>query len=173
MHRFSVCLFAGVTLITLACGGAKQPGTEGKDAVSDEPVALTSSSNECPPDWQGPWTACPEADWVGQVAERAGYRVTGETGSALIAQGNGSSFYIWVTERAADQDLNGGPTARKGSLGEIDGVPVYGDERLWRWWVANGFVFWLQAGPYSTSEIPRLRELESLVQASSALAPPG
>lgn len=172
MHRFSACLLVGVTLTALACGGAKQPRQGGEEVAPSESVGLTPVSDQCPPDWRGPWTACPETDWVQQVAERAGYHVTGETGSALIAQGKGRSFYIWTSEQATGQDLNDGPTARKGPLGVVEGVAVYGDAHTWLWWAANGFVFWLQPGPYSTSQIPRLNEMESLVLASRALPPP-
>jgi hypothetical protein len=170
MTRSSLALLTSVSFIALACGG--EPERSGGAGTTTRESVESSSAEECEGDWPGPWTACPQADWVRQVAERAGYRVTGETGSALVAEGKGRSFYIWATDRAAGQDFSGRPTARKGPLGEVEGVTVYGDERLWRWWTANGFVLWLQAGPYSTSQIPRLKEMESLVQKSTALPPP-
>ena len=52
---------------------------------------------------------------------------------------------------------------------QIEGVTVYGDESLWRWWVAGGFVVWLQAGPYEDSRLPPLAEMDSLVRASRAV----
>jgi hypothetical protein len=168
--RLSLALLTSVSFVALACGG--EPQRSGGSGKTTRGSVESPSAEECKGDWAGPWTACPQADWVRQVAERAGYRVTGETGSALVAQGKGRSFYIWAADRAAVQDLNEGPTARKGPLGQVEGVSVYGDERLWRWWTANGFVLWLQAGPYSTSQIPRLNEMESLVRESAALPPP-
>jgi hypothetical protein len=170
MTHLSLALLTSVSFVALACGGEPQ-GSGGSGTTTRESVE-SPSAEECEGDgWPGPWTACPQADWVRQVAERAGYRVTGETGSALVAQGKGRSFYIWAAP-AAGQDLDDGPTARKGPLGEVEGVTVYGDERLWRWWTANGFVLWLKAGPYSTSQIPRLKEMNSLVQESTAVPPP-
>ena len=158
--------------VIAACGDeSRLQGAGGTDASTSS--VHVPSTQECETDWPGPWTECPQAHWVAQVAEHAGYRINGETGSALIAGGKGRSFYIWATLRANGQDLDDGPTARKGPLGEIDGVAVYGDERLWRWWTASGFVLWLQAGPYRSSQLPALNEMESLVQASRAIPPPG
>jgi hypothetical protein len=170
MAKSSLVLLASVSLVALACGGDPQRSS-GAGTATREWVE-SPSADECETEWPGPWTACPQAEWVRQVAERAGYRMMGETGSALVAQGNGQSFYIWATEQAAGQDLNDGPAGTKGPMGEVAGVAIYGDE-IWRWWTANGFVFWLHAGPFSSSHIPRLAEMESLVQASTALAPPG
>ena len=45
----------------------------------------------CPPKRPAPWTACPEADWVRLIAETAGYRITDETGSALVAESHGDA----------------------------------------------------------------------------------
>jgi hypothetical protein len=106
------------------------------------------------------------------VAELGGYRITGETGSALTAAGRGSGFYIWATEGTKMQVTQTADREEWQSLGTVAGVRVYGDESLWRWWVVDGFVLWLQAGPYSTSRVPPLDELESLVRASEAIPPP-
>jgi hypothetical protein len=57
-------------------------------------------------------------------------------------------------------------------LGAVDGVEVYGDLRLWRWWVVEDSVVWLQAGPYMNSRLPSLAEMESLVRASETVLPP-
>jgi hypothetical protein len=160
MTRSSLALLASVSFVALACGG--EPQRSGAAGTTTREWVDSPSAAECEGEWPGPWTACPRAGWVREVAERAGYRVMGETGSALVAQGKGRSFYIWATDQAAGQDLNEGPTARRGPLGEVEGVSVYGDERLWRWWTANGFVLWFQAGPYRTSQIPRLNEMKSL-----------
>lgn len=44
---------------------------------------------------------------------------------------------------------------------------VYGDERLWRWWVVDEFILWLHAGPYEDSKLPPLDEMGALVEAST------
>jgi hypothetical protein len=108
---------------------------------------------ECPPNWPGPWTACPEADWVRRVAEGAGYRVVGDTGSSLVARGGGRSFSIWAT-KLAGKELSA--TARREKwrrLGVVEGTGVFGDEESWRWWPAQGFVFWLSAGRAQTQRL--------------------
>jgi len=131
------------------------------------------SPRQCPADWPGPWTACPEAEWVRQLAEHAGYRVVGKSGSALIARGNGRSFYIWATEGTPKGLRRAAKRESWQALGTVEGVKVYGAERLWRWWmVAEDFVLWLQAGPYMNSELPSLEEMELLVRAGKTVPPP-
>jgi hypothetical protein len=132
---------------------------------------LPGAGGACPDDWPGPWTACPEAAWVGRVAETAGYRLAGDTGSALVAEGGGDSFYIWATqhdrpfsELAADE--------RWKPLARVDDVPVYGDRTLWRWWPAQGFVFWLQAGPRAKSTLPPVDGMDGLISASQTVRQP-
>jgi hypothetical protein len=127
---------------------------------------------KCPPNWPGPWTACPEADWVRRVAEQAGYRVVDETGSALVAEGDGRSFSIWATELAG-KELSA--TARRENwrpLGVVEDTEVFGDEKDWRWWPAQGFVFWLHVGPSEDATSPELEEMASLVRTSLELPPP-
>jgi hypothetical protein len=122
---------------------------------------------KCPPTWPGPWTACPEAAWVRLIAGSAGYPITDETGSALVAEGRGHGFYIWAT-KAADE-----PPAAQGwkRLGTVEGVDVF-DDGIRRRWVAQGFVFWLQAGPSTDATLPLLGEMQPLVQWSLDLPPP-
>jgi hypothetical protein len=127
------------------------------------------TSAECPADWPGPWTACPEAAWVQQLAERAGYSITGKTGSALIAEGQGAGFYIWATEAAPEAIIELSRREKWSPFGTVEGVQVYGDESVWRWWVVENFVFWLQAGPYEESQLPSLDEMASLVRASESV----
>jgi len=64
------------------------------------------------------------------------------------------------------------PGERWRELAAVDGVSVYGDENLWRFWQAQGFVFWVQAGPRSDSMAPAPAELRELLRASKTLAPP-
>ena len=171
MAHLSLGLLASVALTSFACG-AQVDDVGREQTTRSELVEVTPVSRECGPDWPGPWTACPQAAWVEQLANHAGYRITGETGSALIAQGNGSSFYIWATEGTPKQVSRPAKRERWQGLGAVDGVEVYGDLRLWRWWLVEDFVVWLQAGPYMNSRLPSLAEMESLVRASETVLPP-
>jgi hypothetical protein len=158
--RGVVIVLATLALAASACGG------------SNESPVQNDVPSRCPPDWPGPWTACPEADWVRRVAERAGYRVVGETGSALVAQGKGQSFYVWATEMAASSIAE--PARAEGwrRLGVVERVDVYGDDELWRWWEAQRFVFRLQAGPRGGARVPSLAEMAPLVRASEEVRRP-
>jgi hypothetical protein len=119
--------------------------------------------------WPGPWTACSAADWVHRVVEEGGYRVVDETGSALVAEGNGRSFYIWTTRNPKGVAAESGNWRR---LAVIDGVTVYGDDDLWRYWQAQGYVFWIQEGPSEHSVVPSPAELTRLIEASQTVPPP-
>jgi hypothetical protein len=127
---------------------------------------------KCPPNWPGPWTACPEADWVRRVAETAGYRIVDETGSALVAEGRGDSFYINAS-RVSEKHFVA-TSRRQGwhRQGRVEGVQIFGDD-IRRWWRAQGFVFWLHAGPPADATLPTLHELPALVRASLDFPPPG
>jgi hypothetical protein len=163
------------TAAATACGTSQEPpsGRDEIPAVAEAATGETTPSpQECPPNWPGPWTACPEARWVRQVAERAGYRVVAETGSALVAEGEGRSFYIWATELAGKELSATAKREEWHPLGVVEGVEVFGDEREWRWWSAQGFVFWLHAGPLEDATIPELREMAALVRTSQELPPP-
>jgi hypothetical protein len=171
MARLALAVFASAGVMLCACVG-EQPLTAETEATAREQIERTSISDDCPADWPGPWTACPEADWVQQLAESAGYRVTGETGTALIAAGGGWSFYIWATKGTTRAIRRTAKREKWQVLGTVAAVEVYGDANLWRWWVANGFVVWLQAGPYGDSRPPPLQEMEPLIRASKAVPPP-
>jgi hypothetical protein len=166
MRLSTLALLASVTLTASACGSEQRELRREVARFGGETEVVTVS-DECGPDWDGPWTACPEADWVRRVAERAGYRITGETGSALIAQGKGQGFYILGYE-APEEEVRK-VAAREGwrPLAVVEGVVVYGDERLWRWWVVDEYILWLHAGPYEDSKLPPLDEMGALVEAST------
>jgi hypothetical protein len=146
---------------------APTPSDSLLQAANDALSTLSLSAwlpSECPPTWPGPWTVCPEARWVQQVAEHAGYHVVDDTGSALVAQGGGWSFYVWATDES--------PGAfQTQPIGRIEGVDLYGDETRLAW-AAQGFVFWLEAGPHGDSQSPPLAEMDSLVRASKEIPPP-
>ena len=170
MVRSSLALLACATAI--ACGGEPQE-TRGQEATGREQVEQTTSSFECPPAWPGPWTACPEAAWVQRIAERAGYRISGEKGSALIAKGNGQSFYIWATPASTPSEIKDAVESGDWEpFGSAEGVEVFGDENVWRWWVGESFTIWLQAGPAANTRLPSLTEMEALVRASKTVHRP-
>ena len=59
-----------------------------------------------------------------------------------------------------------------GNAGEILAVPGNGDAELWRFWEAQGFIFWVKAGPSGDSIVPAPAELGRLVEASRIVPPP-
>lgn len=127
----------------------------------------------CPREnWPGPWTACAEAEWVRRVVQESGYRVVGDTGSALIAEGKGRSFYVWTTPARREPDAIAAEAGNWRRLAVIDGVPIYGDEELWRFWQAQRFIFWVKEGPRGDSIVPSPVELAKLVEASRIVPPP-
>ena len=113
----------------------------------------------CPLDlqsgWSIPWTACPEARWVGRVVEAGGYSVGDGrgTGSALIADGRGRGFYVWAARTGAD-----------------DRLPA--DDGTRTSWSAQGFTFWVASGPGVTDVKPTAEELNPVVVASRRIRPP-
>jgi hypothetical protein len=149
---FSVLLLA---VALAACD--EQPSTP-------QAVTETATTPACS-DGHGPWTACPEADWIRHVVRRAGYRLTGETGSALIAEGHGASFYIWATPAGRPVEEIGRDEGWQ-ELGRVAGARVWGS-REWRWWAAQEHIVWLSAGGH----VPALNELRSLIRASKSLTP--
>ena len=157
-------------------GGADDVGAMRGDTATNAPAAAAppAVARGCPQsDWSGPWTACAEAKWVGRVASAAGYRIVGDTGSALVAEGRGHGFYIWTT-RAGIVPPRDEIVAEEAwdELGSVRGLPIYGDQHLWRWWSTGDTIFWIQAGPSETSTVPDVAELDGLVAASLRLRPP-
>lgn len=158
--------------VLTACGsegsaGSDTPAQPHRDGLS------AAVARGCPrPDWPGPWTACAEADWVGRIAAAAGYRIVDETGSALVAEGRGDSFYIWTTRHEIVPPV-GRIVADEAwrRLGSAAGVAIYGDEHLWRWWSTEDTIFWIKAGPYEDSTVPGVGELDQLVAASLRTQP--
>jgi hypothetical protein len=98
---------AVAALVLTGCGsvgetrGSSPPttaaGTAQADADDQGKVRGCSSEN-----WPGPWAACEEADWVRAVVRRAGYETGSDTGSALVASTDETSFYIWTTPGSAE-----------------------------------------------------------------------
>jgi len=162
-----------VAATSFGCDLSEKPAEEGRRAND---VLSTLSVTEwkpedCPPSWPGPWTACPEADWVRVITETAGYRVIDETGSALVAEGGGDGFYIHATPMSEKHFVATAGREEWPRGGKVEGVEIFGDD-LRRWWRAQGFVFWIFAGPGADSTLPGIRELPALVRATLDLPPP-
>ena len=143
-----------------------------RDSGSDREAskAQVSETQDCITEWVGPWTAECSAEWVAEVVERAGYRVTGDTKSAWIATGTERSFYVWATDE--------GPPVKQilrresyRFVAEVAGAKVY-DDGTRTFWLANGYLFWIEAGPRGDSVAPTPTELAPLIHASRAVAPP-
>ena len=158
-------------------------GPEGplREQLDEANAVLSSLSLEdwlpttCPPNWPGPWTVCPEARWVGRVAERAGYRIVDETGSALVVEGQGRGFYIHATRMPRMTEQSFAATSRRGRLspaGTVEGVEIFGYESQRRSWLAQQFVFWITPGPPAAARLPAVAEMGGLVRASLDLPAP-
>lgn len=169
-----------VVILATACGSGEpeQPADEPSGAllaaandVLSAPSVTEWRPGRCPSNWPGPWTACPEAAWVRLIAGSAGYPITEETGSALVAEGRVHGFYIWAT-KTADARAAATTAEEWNRLGTVEGVEVF-DDGIRHRWVAQGFVFWLEAGPSADSALPPLGEMQALVRWSLDLPPPG
>jgi hypothetical protein len=161
--RIALALIAGVCLAS-GCANSEVSAVGQTTGTSSPP---TSNCDE--DDYPGPWTACPDFDWVRGIVEATGYEMADFTGSALVARGRGDSFYIWATK-------GHGSLAGASRLGcRIGDAKVWvgkGGMDDWRYWQAQGYTFWLSAGPLMTSRSPDPCELEALVQASRSMPPP-
>ena len=146
-------------LVLTSCGGSGERAAEA-------PSAEIACQRD---DWPGPWTACAEAQWAREVVRRAGFRVVGETGSAFVAARGDLEFMIWTTPRPAEAIFEQEGTGR---LALVAGTPVHGDERLWRFWTAQGFVFWIKQGPTETSALPSPHDLEAMIEESKQVPAP-
>ena len=127
-------------------------------------------AQNCIEEWAGPWTADCSAKWVAKIVDQAGYHVSGDTKSAWIATGRGRSFYMWATDE--------GPPVEQivrreyyRLVAEIAGEKLY-DDGTRTFWKANGFLFWIEAGPRADSVAPTPLQLGPLIRASRSVAPP-
>jgi hypothetical protein len=174
-------------LLLVGCGSAREsqqtsPGTAAARTVQAEDSAVDQSEPRgCPSEsWPGPWAECAEADWVRKVVRHAGYTTGSDTGSALVASTDETSFYIWTTAGTTDTHHDVGER-----LGTVAETPVYGDGEPWtvgenglptaagwRIWSAQGFIFWTTAGP-SAADVPlSFTALQPLIEASKEVLPP-
>jgi hypothetical protein len=146
--RGAIVVFALVSLT--GCDVARN-SKERRQTV--RPIA---ASTDCR-DWVADWR------WTCRIVQHAGFRIIGHTGSSLTVEGHGAGFNIWTTRLRRPIEAVAGhsePVAR------VRGISVFGDRTQWRYWAAQGFVFWLHAGPRRDSMLPQRRGLARLVAAS-------
>jgi hypothetical protein len=110
---------------------------------------------------------CPEHAWLEAVVETAGYKVAGNTGSAVIGKAGGVEFAIWTTEADPDDQYVVPPEAGFDeeiyiTYQNVADITVYTDGTRFVWTV-QGFHVWVEenvGGPL------RVRAIEPLVGAS-------
>jgi hypothetical protein len=163
---------AASLVVLVLSGCALGDSRETVDSGQRQPPAFEKPETRgCPREhWSGPWSACAEAEWVRKVARSAGFRVTEETLTALVVANAEARFYLWTTGHEVDDVLR--VEAHWKNLATVAGTPVYGDDALWRWWGAQGFVFWVKEGPTEDDRLPPPEQLEGLIRASKEIAPP-
>jgi hypothetical protein len=132
-------------------------------AVGQTTTSSSPTSNCDEDDYPGPWTACPEAAWVQRIAEGAGYEIVDYMGSALVAHGRGDSFYIWAARGVAPRSEQGRVLCRVGDL-DVRGTGWRTGD--WRSWRAQGFTFWISAGPTADSTSPEACSMGRLIRES-------
>jgi hypothetical protein len=96
----------------------------------------------CPAD-TGPWSDpnCPLPGWTRAVVEEAGYEVTGNTGSAVVAEGLGGEFNIWAFPKDFTvEHLLQEENYREAMI--VDDVVVYSDG-VRMVWVTQGLAVWV------------------------------
>lgn len=122
------------------------PGTVGETpTVGDE--------SDCQP-----WTECPEASWLAERLEAAGFRVAGDTGSALVATGKGATFHASMTDGSEPLQDEGYEL-----VGEVDGAEVLGDGIRLTWTTERGRV-WISPGGGGVDPDPRRSDEVTLDQ---------
>ena len=151
-------------LLALACACVTTGCQDSRVSVDGSTTNRAPTAVECDEDdYPGHWTACPEAGWIRSIVETAGYEMADYTGSALVAKGNGDSFYIWASRGHGSL---GGASSRGCRLGDTEVRAGLGAMADWRYWHAQGFTFWMSAGPLITSTSPDPCELGALVHES-------
>lgn len=136
------------------------PGPE--DAPRPSP---TAAGGVC-----APWSSCPEADLLRAHLTRAGYRLVGETATAIIVTGHGRNhFYAGAStldevnraERAGE--IVGIEDAGWRRLFRVGAVSVFGDNVRLTWETAH-YRVWVQTGPGVSDRRPSLAQINALVR---------
>ncbi|MDQ3953082.1 MAG: hypothetical protein M3279_08985 [Actinomycetota bacterium] len=116
-----------------------------RDGGTTPPVPAPRATADCS---TGPWADhCPEAGWARDVARAAGFRVTGDTGSALTIERQGLAFHLWAFT-PEEPELRTRQLRQEAyeHVESVAGVRIYADgQRLT--WDSYGLHVWMaQAG---------------------------
>jgi hypothetical protein len=133
-------------------------GPEASDPIEQEVLRALDSlevtapvPDECPPEVASSGDPdCPEHAWLREIVERAGYKVPGNTGSALVGSAGGMAFAIWTTEAdPADQYVvppeSGYDDRIYQPRTEAAGITVFTDG-IRSVWTVQGFHVWIEPG---------------------------
>jgi hypothetical protein len=146
-------------------------GPEASDSLGPEflraleSLEVTAPVPEGCPSETGPWADpdCPLSAWTRAVIEEAGYRVTGDTGSALEAVASGGEFHVWafppeftIDELKAEENYR--------QLAIIDDTVLYSDG-IRAFWMVQGLAVWVSGWQVEDST-PPLAALGDLVRSS-------
>lgn len=116
-------------------------GSACADGLSTEPSQAKGAAVEevNPSDllWIGPG-----ADWLTNRLSTGGYTVTGNTGSALVAEGSGGKFLVWVTDESQEPKQDAGYKRT-----ELIGPTQVLSDGVRFTWEADGYRVWVTDGP--------------------------
>jgi hypothetical protein len=158
---------AAVALLVLAAC------TNGQDGRTTQPQRTPSSPTDAGAfttencDY-GPWARyCPEAYWARAVIAEAGYRLEGDTGSALIVDTGETGAYFWAFEPDDPTVPLPKAIADEGyeRLAKIKHSRLYTDGIRIAWQI-HGLYVWLEGGPVNSVDDLDRQGLRSLVAAA-------
>jgi hypothetical protein len=148
-------------------------GADAPEQIRDEAITaldrmeVTAPIPETCPAGFGPWSDpdCPAPVWVDAFVEAAGYRVTGDTGSALIGDAEGEGFHVWAFVPETGRGLEEVLTEEGYTWWRGFGTDVYADGQRVAWLADDLWVYLtgLLGG------LPTERVIEDLVRASLAV----
>jgi hypothetical protein len=93
----------------------------------------------------------------------AGFNVAGNTGSALIVEGDGEEFFLWTADNLESLADRGWPVHAVVGRTKVYGYPAPDDSLAWE---AQGLQVYVEAGPRRFAVRPSLEAVERLVEAS-------
>ena len=149
---------AAFVLVTAACTPSQSPqATEVTPSSPGHTAAPEDEGVECQYER---WSWCPIAEWVSGALAEGGFRVVGDTGSALVAGGGGREFSVWASDRVGAEAIQreGYPFVRK-----VAGRKVFGGDIQYTWSVPQ-LQIWVAKGPTETA-LPHLEQLRPLIVA--------
>jgi hypothetical protein len=158
---------AAVALLVLAACTNQQDGRETQpQTTSSSPIdAAAFATENCD---YGPWARyCPEAYWARAVIAEAGYRLEGDTGSALVVDMHEAGAYFWAFEPDDPSVPLPKAIADEGyeRLVNIERSHLYTDGIRIAWQI-HGLYVWLEGGPVNSIDDVNRRVLRRLVAAA-------